>query len=95
MRAGGGFNCPMGLGFPPPPFGNLNGMVDYSVPASPQVTRERVYKQRDSRRKTESDGPWSPQALSFLDSQKSVLLKISGFRSECKGLRTEGQPRTV
>lgn len=28
------------------PLGNLNGMVDYSVPASPQVTRERVYKQR-------------------------------------------------
>lgn len=28
------------------PLGNLNGMVDYSAPASPQVTRERVYKQR-------------------------------------------------
>ena len=30
------------------PLGNLNGMVDYSVPASHQVTRERVCKQRDT-----------------------------------------------
>lgn len=85
VRAGAGLTASWPRA-PITPFGNLNGMVDYSVPASPQVTRERVYKQRGQQ---EGQGLMGTSEVSKASSAESLGPVSPGFSENVPYLAAE------
>lgn len=80
-------------------------MVDYSVPASPQVTRERVYKQRGQQEgqglmgpeasKASSAGSLGPVFPGFSENVPYLAAEVSAISQISECFRLKDKPFTV